>query len=568
VVLEVQDPQAQLDVLRIEVQQLRAELATARAEQARERVQHTQLLELGRELVYEVLRLRKQLYGRRSERRPLPSAPPLPNSLQRLLSPEMWTLLGLVQPSTLGAPDPAATPVRTPSNTPAEASSSSEQASSDRKSSDPKKSTLRYRPPGSGRRKLPASLRERTTVLWPEANELSCPCCQRALRQIDEEVTERLDWEPASLVRVRIVRPQFACSHCKGAGIVSAEAPTAPLEGCYAEAGLLANVIVCKFCDGLPLYRQERIAVRHGFTLSRATMSRWIQGVAALLRPLVQKVLWPALLTQPMLHTDATGLPVMQSSQVHRGHAFVYLAPGKLCVFRYNARHTSDAVKEHLKGYTGRLVCDAATIYDALFTTPGGPTEVACWSHARHYVVEATWTEPAIAEEGLAHIEQIFEAHRVTAALPMPERTQARAERARPALQALQDWMQKYQARAAPKTLLGAAMTYLRNQWTALTRFLEDGDLPLTNNASERELRRSIALGRKNWLWVGNDLRADDAMVLLSLLGTCLARGIEPWSYLRWVLERIGGWDHRHLKDLTPESFQKMQQKPAESGFS
>jgi hypothetical protein len=157
-----------------------------------------------------------------------------------------------------------------------------------------------------------------------------------------------------------------------------------------------------------------------------------------------------------------------------------------LCVFRYNARHTGEAVRDHLSGYAGRLVCDAATIYDALFATPGGPTEVACWSHARHYVVEAAWTEPAIAEEGLAHIEKIFEADRATATLPMPERTQARAERARPALQALQDWMQTYQDRAAPKTLLGKAMTYLRNQWTALTRFLEDGEIPLTSRVGDR----------------------------------------------------------------------------------
>jgi transposase len=519
-----------------------------------------------------VLRTQRPLRGRRSERRPLAS-PGLPSELARLLSPEVTVLLGLLWPSLTqasGSEAPIAKALQ-------EASTASDKVPSDTVASDDpeeapsdvapetsqtpstQKKTKRHRVPGSGRRPIPAAVRRFTQELLPSADELCCPGCQHTLHRIGERVTEQWDWHPGSYLVRRLVRPEFACTHCKGAGVVCVELPTQPIEGSHAGAGLIAHLVVSKFCDGLPLYRQQQMAAREGIALGRNTMSRWLKALGPAVRTLVDRVLWPALYQAPQLHTDATGLPVLAQGGVQRGHAFVYLAEGNVALFRYAPHHTTEAARHILGPYGGIVLCDGATIYDALFCEDQACRRAGCWSHARRHLVDARATDPARADQALAWIAELFAIDRETATLPSQARTEARALRSMPVLAKLQGWIAEQLPQLEHRSLMAKSLRYIQRQWERLTRFVTEGSIPLTNNAAERQLRR-ISLGRKNWLFCGSDVGAEDAMAWLSLLATCILRGIEPWSYLKWLLERLPGWDQRHLQDLSPWAFQQSQQ--------
>jgi transposase len=417
--------------------------------------------------------------------------------------------------------------------------------------------------PGSGRRALPAAVRRVTEEVLPDDAARTCPDCQHALQRIGARVTEQWDWVPDSYVVRQLVRPEFACPRCKGAGVVCAELPPQPVDGSHAGAGLLAHVVVSKFLDGLPLYRQAQIAAREGVPLGRNTLSRWLAALGPAVRTLVDRVLLPAARAAPLLHTDATGLPVLAARQVRLGHAFVDLAPGDVAVFRYAPAHTTAAAREVLGPYGGVVVCDGATIDDALFEGDQATRRAGCWSHARHHLVEARPTDPTRADQALAWIGDLFALDTRTAGLPPADRTGARAAAASPVLARLSEWLARELPLVPPRSPIAKAMRYMQRQWGPLTRFVTCGSIPLTNNAAERQLRR-LKLGAKNWLFVGSDLRAQDAMAWLSLLATCIVRRIEPWSYLTWLLARLPGWNQRRLDELSPWAFQQAQQPDAQ----
>jgi transposase len=308
------------------------------------------------------------------------------------------------------------------------------------------------------------------------------------------------------------------------------------------------------------LYRQQQIAAREGIAIGRNTMSRWLKALGPLVCTFVDRVLWPALYQAPRLHTDATGLPVLAQGGVRRGHAFVYLAEGNVALFRYAPHHTTDAARQILGPYGGVVLCDGATIYDALFCEGEEARRAGCWAHARRHLIEARPTDPVRADQALAWIAELFTIDRNTAMLAPQDRTQTRALRAMPVLAKLQGWVAEQWPQLERRSLMAKALRYLQRQWERLTRFVTDGSIPLTNNAAERQLRK-ISLGRKNWLFCGSDVGAQDAMAWLSLLATCVIRGIEPWRYLKWLLERLPGWDQRHLQDLSPWAFQQQCQQ-------
>lgn len=417
-----------------------------------------------------------------------------------------------------------------------------------------------------GRRKLPEHLPVERIELEPPEALRSCACCGQAKVKIGEETSERLDYRPSSLVHVQIARMKYAPScACEDGSVVIASAPdAAPVDRGLAGPGLLAHVVVSKYADHLPLNRLEEAFERQGVHIARSTMCDWVEQVADLLRPIADAMA-KASQSAHRIHTDDTGIPVLAPGSTHKGHVWVYVADDDYVVFRYTARRKGDGPREFLKGYTGYVQADAANLYDRLFGDAEGAdakraaTEVGCWAHARRRFFDAQVTDRERALVGMGFIKKIYEADRVVMKRPPVRRTAERQRLSAPILEAFKAWLDAESLVVLPKAPIADAIGYTRNQWGALTRFLEDARLKLDNNIAERQLRR-VAVGRKNWLFAGSENGAERGCVLYSLLATCKLHGVNPFDYLRDVLMRVSSHPARDVLDLSPKAWkQKLQ---------
>jgi transposase len=404
---------------------------------------------------------------------------------------------------------------------------------------------------------------ERIEVDVPEPLR-TCACCGKAKVKIGEETSDRLDYRPASLVHVRIARIKYAPScKCEDGGIVVASVPdAAPVDRGLAGSGLLAHVVVSKYGDHLPLNRLEEIFDRQGVHIARSTMCDWVEQVASLLRPITDAMA-KAALSAHRIHTDDTGIPILAPGSTHKGHVWVYVADDDSVLFRYTARRKSDGPREFLRGYTGYVQADAANLYDRLFGdaegADGEAKEVGCWAHARRRFFDAQVTDRERALIGLGFIKKLYEVDRVVLKMPPSRRTAERQRLCAPVLDTFKAWLDAEALVVLPKAPIADAIGYARNQWGALTRFLDDARLKLDNNAAERQLRR-VAVGRKNWLFAGSENGAETACVLYSLLATCKLHGVNPFDYLRDVIMRVGRHPARDVLELTPKPWkQKLQ---------
>jgi transposase len=428
---------------------------------------------------------------------------------------------------------------------------------------DPERTPRRGR---HGRGSIPEHLpTERIEVDVPEALR-SCPCCGTAKVKIGEETSDRLDYRPASLVHLHIARIKYApACKCEEGGVVVASVPdAAPVDRGLAGPGLLAHVVVSKYADHLPLHRLEEGFERQGVHIARSTMCDWVEQVADLLRP-ITNAMAKAALSAHRIHTDDTGIPILAPGSTHKGHVWVYVADDDYVLFRYTSRRKSDGPREFLRGYTGYIQADAANLYDRLFGDAEGANEddaakeVGCWAHARRRFFDAQVTDRDRALIGLGFIKKLYEADRVVMKLPPSRRTAERQRLSRPALDALKVWLDAEALVVLPKSPIADAIGYVRNQWIALNRFLDDARLKLDNNAAERQLRR-VAVGRKNWLFAGSENGADTACVLYSLLATCKLHGVNPFEYLRDVVMRVARHPARDVLELSPQTWkQKLQ---------
>jgi transposase len=411
-----------------------------------------------------------------------------------------------------------------------------------------------------GRNKLPAHLPvDRIEIHPPEAMR-NCKCCGKAMYAIGEETSEQLDYRPASLVRVQIARIKYACA-CEQGGVVvpsRSDGPHAPvIEKGLAAPGLLAHVMVSKYADHLPLNRIEERFAREGIHLPRSTLCDWVAQVADLLRPITD-AMGSAMLGAHRIHTDDTGIPVQAMGRTQKGHVWTYVADDDHVVFRYTPRRKSDGPREFLRGYKGYVQADAANLYDRLYGDgeQDGAIEVGCWAHARRRFFEAQLTDRDRALIGLGFIKRLYEADRVAGRAPPIRRTDERRRLAAPVLEGFKAWLDSESLVVLPKAPIADAIGYVRNQWGALTRFLEDARLKLDNNAAERQLRR-VAVGRKNWLFAGSDEGAERACVLYSLVASCKLHGVNPWEYLRDVLVRVGEHSARDVLALSPKGWKQ-----------
>jgi transposase len=378
-----------------------------------------------------------------------------------------------------------------------------------------------------------------------------------AFERIGEDVSETVERRPGSLVVVRVHRPKFVRKdrvRYAETEVSVAPVPELPIERGLAGPGLLADTIVRRWQDHLPLNRLEQVYAREGLELARSTICGWHLELGELVRPLVDAMFQDAL-DSPYLCTDATGVLVQAKEKCRNGHFWVVVAPERHVLYAYSPRHDSAAVDRMFAGYKGYLVADAHAVYDHLFRS-GDVVEVGCWAHCRRYGWKALASDPERARHMLALIGELFRIERTIAEAPMRKRRLARDRQSRPIVERFFEWCDAEAGLVLDDTPIAKAIGYARNQRAALSRFLDDPRLPAHNNASENGLRREV-VGRRNWTFVGSDDAGEVNATFVSLLASCRLHEIEPWSYLRDLLCLLPSWPSRRVLELAPVHWQK-----------
>lgn len=406
--------------------------------------------------------------------------------------------------------------------------------------------------------------RVRQVIELPEDQRL-CPCCNKPMQPISETVTEELDYQPAVLQVREIVRIKYACKAHEESGIATPEMPARPIAKGVASPSLIAQVVVSKYKDHLPLYRQNKIFERFGVDIPESTLGDWIKEAAGLLF-LVVAAIRLSILRSCCINSDDTGLLVQDKSQpggTKKSFLWVYVGDQGEVVFDFTAGRTRDGPRSWLGDYRGYLQADAYSGYDAVFRdSKGGLVEVGCWAHARRKFFDALDTAKQPATDALNAIRALYSVEREAKELGLDAEAtkQLRQERSKPILDQMLPWLQAQRAAFLPKSPMGKAIGYAINQWTALLRYLEDGRLAIDNNAAERALR-PVAVGRKNWLFAGSADGGKRAAALYSIIGSCALQGVEPWAYLKDVVQRLANGEQPET--LTPRLWKAARQGAA-----
>lgn len=405
------------------------------------------------------------------------------------------------------------------------------------------------------RRPLPEHLPREAVIHAPAC---SCPSCGGALRPAGEDVAEMLEYVPEHWKVIQHVRPKMACDLCSK--IVQADAPSRPIARGLAGPGLLAHVLVSKYCDHLPLYRQSEIYARSGVDLERSTLGDWVGECAALLDPLVTR-LGAHVLGGRKVHADDTPVPVLEPGlgKTKTGRLWTYVRDDRpagsstppAAFFRYSPDRKGEHPRQHLQGYSGVLQADAYAGFHHLYDT-GRIVEAACWAHVRRKFFDLHEAQGSpIAKEALDRIGALYGIEEAIRGKPPDERREQRQSRAGPLLADLRAWLIDTSRRLSTKSELAGAIHYARSRWAALTRYCDDGLLEIDNSAAERALR-AVALGRKNYLFAGADSGGERASAIYSLVGTAKLNGIDPERYLRHVLGRIADHPINRIDELLP----------------
>jgi transposase len=402
-----------------------------------------------------------------------------------------------------------------------------------------------------GRQALPAELPRQVELVDVPETERICQRCGTEMAVIGHEVSEKLEYVPASFHVVQTKRVKRACP--AGHGVTVAPSTPQAVEKSLAAEGLLAQVVVSKYADHLPLYRQEGILARHGVTLSRSTQCDWVRSVARACQPIVEEMRRQILRTD-YLQTDDTSVVVLGGEDgSFKGRLWTYLDPlGGQVVFEATATHERAGPEAFLFSFRGYLQADAYKGYDALYTS-GRIVEVACWAHGRRRFKDALDTDTRAAAV-MALVQQLYAIEDLARDLPPEERRALRQERSLPVLSELDELRRKLQADVLPKSPLGDALRYLHNQWAPLQRFVEDGRLAIDNNRAENQLR-VVAVGRKNWLFAGSLEGARWTATLYSLVQSCRLANLDPFVYFRDVLRRLPTHPQRLIGQLTPSAW-------------
>jgi transposase len=406
------------------------------------------------------------------------------------------------------------------------------------------------------RRPLPTHLLRVTKVHEPEHQ--SCPQCGGALQKLGEDISEVLDFIPASLFVVRHVRPKLSCCGCDS--IVQAPAPSRPIERGLAGAGLLAHVLTAKYCDHAPLNRQSQMYAREGVDLDRSTLATWVGQASSLLEPLVTG-LRRYVLSATKVHADDTPVPVLApgNNKTKTGRLWTYVRDDRpagsndapAVWFAYSPDRRGEHPQQHLSKFRGTLQADAFAGYNQIYEG-GNVQEAACWAHVRRKFYDLKQAHnSAIAYEALQRIGELYGIEKEIRGTSPDERRKVRQSRSRPLLDAMHEWLEASLAKLSKKSDTSAAIRYALGLWDALLRYCDDGGIEIDNSAAERALR-TVAIGRKNYLFAGSDAGGERAAVMYSLVGSAKLNGLDPEAYLRHVLERIADHPINRIEELLP----------------
>lgn len=408
---------------------------------------------------------------------------------------------------------------------------------------------------------LPERFPRREVRHEPESTTCACGC---ALKRVGEDVSEKLDYTPGVFTVERHVRGKWACATCRT--LVQAPVPAAVIDKGIPTAALLAQVLVAKHADHLPLYRQEAIFGRAGLAIPRATLGAWVGQCGARLEPLAE-ALKAELLRCKVLHADETPVAMLApgKGKTQRAYLWAYAAatsePIKAVVYDFapgrsgeHARiflgHDPERRERDQSAWTGHLVCDDFSGYKALFDK--GVVEVGCMAHARRKFVELhTANKSSIAGTALELIAQLYQVERDIKAADNETRLRLRRERAAPIAETLHDWMTAQRQRVPDGSATAKALDYSLNRWEALTRYLGDPRLPIDNNHDEQQIR-PWATGRKNWLFAGTLTAGKRAAAITSLIQSAKLNGLDPYAYLKDVLDRLPTQRASDIGDLLP----------------
>jgi len=409
------------------------------------------------------------------------------------------------------------------------------------------------------RKPLPEDLpREVVTHLPAHSN---CPDCGGALRQFGEDVSEQLERIPATFKVIRHVRPKFACAACEH--VVEAPAPARPIHRGLPGPALLAHVLVSKYADHQPLYRQSQIYAREGVDLDRSTLAGWVGAASELLTPLVDQIRKHAL-AAAKIHADDTPVPVLApgNGKTRTGRLWTYVRDDRpagvstapAVWFAYSEDRKGEHPRRHLKDFKGALQADAYSGFHHLYGD-GNIYEVACWAHTRRkfHDIHVAHASPTTTE-ALARIGALYGIEEQIRGKPAELRCSVRQTRSRPLLDELRQWMEKTLRSLSTKSETAGAIRYALSHWRALTRYVDDGKLEIDNNSAERALR-AVAIGRKNYLFMGADSGGQRAASLYSLIGTAKLNGLDPAFYLRTVLATIAEHPINRIEELLPWNF-------------
>ena len=399
--------------------------------------------------------------------------------------------------------------------------------------------------------RLPADLPSVEVRHDLESSSCSCGC---AMRHIGDDVSQKLDYTPGTFTVENHIRPKYVCDECKTLN----QAPVPPhiIDKGFATTGLLASVLIMKYADHLPLYRQESIFERAGLRIARSTLADWVGACGAQLMPLVD-ALRDCVLSHSVLHADETPLNYHhhQKKAVKRGYVWAY-APGefeslKAIIYDFKPGRSGAYAREFLGDWRGSLMCDDYAGYKALFAS-GEVIEGGCWAHARrkfHSLYETNGS--TVAAQALKQIQLLYQHEAVAKGLSPPERLAYRRQHMRPVIDAFDIWLQAQQTLVPPNSAIAKAIRYTLSNWTALTRLLDNAQMPIDNNAVEN-LIRPLAIGRKNWLFAGSEIAGRRGAAIMSLIHSARLNGLDPQAYLNDVLERLPTHKAKDIDELLP----------------
>ena len=393
------------------------------------------------------------------------------------------------------------------------------------------------------------------TLIHHEPDSTQCACgCQ--LKRIGEDVSEKLDYTPGVFTVERHIRGKWVCAQCET--LIQAPVPAQVIDKGIPTAGLLAQVMVAKYADHLPLYRQEKIFARAGLAIPRSTLAQWVGSCGVQLQPLVD-ALRDIVLKQSIVHADETPVQMLAPGMKKAQRAYVWayvpspFADLRAAVYDFSPSRAGEHARAFLSDWKGQLVCDDFAGYKACFEQ--GVTEIGCMAHARRKFYDLhVANKSQLAEQALRHIGQLYDIEREVRDLLPDERQRIRQEKAKPIADALHSWMLAQRQLVHEGTAIAKALDYSLKRWTALVRYLDDGMVAIDNNWCENQIR-PWAIGRSNWLFAGSLRSGKRAAALMTLIQSARLNGHDPYAYLKDVLTRLPTQKTSALTELLPHNW-------------